>query len=101
MAYHDRNLMRLMAQASTPAIDPPVATRKIGVLLSNLGTPDGTTYWPMRRYLSEFLSDRRVIEVPRLAWFFILNGLILTTRPARKGKDYALIWNNELGESPL
>lgn len=77
------------------------ATGKIGVLLCNLGTPDGTTYGPMRRYLAEFLSDRRVIEVPRLAWFFILNGLILTTRPTRKGKDYASIWNQELDESPL
>jgi ferrochelatase len=71
------------------------------VLLSNLGTPDGTDYWSMRRYLAEFLSDRRVIEVPRLLWFFILNGLILTTRPGRKGKDYAAIWNRERDESPL
>jgi ferrochelatase len=76
-------------------------SRKIGVLLSNLGTPDGTDYWSMRRYLGEFLSDRRVIEVPRLLWFFILNGLILTTRPGRKGKDYATIWNRERNESPL
>ncbi|HYZ22880.1 MAG TPA: ferrochelatase, partial [Rhodopila sp.] len=49
------------------------APRKIGVLLSNLGTPDGTDYWSVRRYLKQFLSDRRVIEVPRLLWFFILN----------------------------
>jgi protoporphyrin/coproporphyrin ferrochelatase len=96
MAYHDRNLMLL-----APPPSPAAATRKIGVLLSNLGTPDATDYWSMRRYLSEFLSDRRVIEVPRLAWFFVLNGLILTTRPGRKGKDYASIWNNELDESPL
>jgi len=74
---------------------------KIGVLLSNLGTPDATDYWSMRRYLSEFLSDRRVIEIPRLLWFFILNGVILTSRPARKGKDYARIWNRERNESPL
>jgi ferrochelatase len=77
------------------------APRKIGVLLSNLGTPDGTDYWSVRRYLKEFLSDRRVIEAPRLLWFFILNGLILTTRPGRKGKDYATIWNHERDESPL
>jgi ferrochelatase len=78
-----------------------VAPGKIGVLLSNLGTPDGTDYWSMRRYLAEFLSDRRVIEAPRLLWFFILNGLILTTRPGRKGKDYAMIWNHDRDESPL
>ena len=77
------------------------APRKIGVLLSNLGTPDGTDYWSVRRYLKEFLSDRRVIEAPRLLWFFVLNGLILTTRPGRKGKDYATIWNRERDESPL
>jgi ferrochelatase len=78
-----------------------VAPGKIGVLLSNLGTPDGTDYWSVRRYLAEFLSDRRVIEAPRLLWFFILNGLILTTRPGRKGKDYAAIWNHDRNESPL
>jgi ferrochelatase len=78
-----------------------VASHKIGVLLSNLGTPDGTDYWSVRRYLKEFLSDRRVIEAPRLLWFFVLNGLILTTRPGRKGKDYAAIWNRERDESPL
>jgi protoporphyrin/coproporphyrin ferrochelatase len=76
-------------------------SRKVGVLLSNLGTPDGTDYWSVRRYLSEFLSDRRVIEIPRLLWFFILHGLILVTRPARKGKDYEAIWNRERNESPL
>ncbi len=75
--------------------------RNIGVVLSNLGTPDGTDYWSMRRYLAEFLSDRRVIETPRLLWFFVLNFLILTTRPRRKGKDYATIWNRERDESPL
>ncbi|UPK32726.1 ferrochelatase [Bradyrhizobium sp. 186] len=74
---------------------------KIGVLLSNLGTPDGTDYWSVRRYLAEFLSDRRVIEAPRLLWLFILNALILTARPQRKGKDYATIWNRDRNESPL
>lgn len=101
MTYHDRKLQRLGAQGSgAPAALRPSAA-KIGVLISNLGTPDGTGYWPMRRYLAEFLSDRRVIEAPRLAWFFILHGLILTTRPARKGRDYASIWNREQDESPL
>ena len=74
---------------------------KVGVLLSNLGTPDGTDYWSVRRYLAEFLSDRRVIEAPRLFWLFVLNTLILTTRPQRKGKDYAAIWNRDRKESPL
>jgi ferrochelatase len=74
---------------------------KVGVLLSNLGTPDGTDYWSVRRYLAEFLSDRRVIEAPRLLWFFVLNVLILTTRPQRKGKEYAAIWNHARNESPL
>lgn len=74
---------------------------KIGILLSNLGTPDGTDYWSVRRYLKEFLSDRRVIELPRLLWSVILNTAVLTTRPAAKGRDYAAIWNRELDESPL
>jgi ferrochelatase len=74
---------------------------RIGVLLLNLGTPDATSYWPMRRYLKEFLSDRRVIEVPRLKWWPILNLIILTFRPGRKGKDYDKIWNRERDESPL
>ena len=84
-----------------PPGHPPVATPRIGVILSNLGTPDGTSYWPMRRYLSQFLSDRRVIEKPRLLWQLLLQLVILTTRPGRKGKDYELIWNKELDEGPL
>jgi protoporphyrin/coproporphyrin ferrochelatase len=84
-----------------PAQHPPVAHGKVGVLLLNLGTPDGTSYWPMRRYLKQFLSDRRVIELPRLVWWPILNLVILSVRPGRKGKDYAAIWNNERDEGPL
>lgn len=80
---------------------PPTAFGKVGVLLLNLGTPDGTSYWPMRRYLKEFLSDRRVIEVPRAIWWPILNLIILSIRPSKKGKDYATIWNNERDEGPL
>ena len=74
---------------------------KVGVLLVNLGTPDATDYWSMRRYLKEFLSDRRVIETPRLLWWPILNLIILSVRPSAKGKDYASIWNKERDESPL
>lgn len=84
-----------------PSDHPKVNAGKIGILLLNLGTPDATDYWSMRRYLKEFLSDRRVIEVPRLLWWPILNLIILTVRPGRKGKDYDSIWNKELNESPL
>ena len=74
---------------------------KVGVLLVNLGTPDGTSYAPMRRYLAEFLSDRRVIEWSRLFWYPILYGIVLNTRPKRSGKLYDRIWNHEKNESPL
>jgi ferrochelatase len=84
-----------------PADHPPVAAGRIGVLLVNLGTPDATDYWSMRRYLKEFLSDRRVIEENRLKWWLVLNLIILTVRPSRKGRDYDKIWNRERDESPL
>jgi len=71
------------------------------VLLVNLGTPDATDYWSMRRYLKEFLSDRRVIEENRIKWWLVLNLIILTVRPARKGRDYDKIWNRARNESPL
>ena len=74
---------------------------RIGVLLVNLGTPDATDYWSMRRYLKEFLSDRRVIEENRLKWWLALNLVILSIRPGRKGRDYEKIWNKERNESPL
>src|SRR5689334_65609 len=74
---------------------------KIGVLLINLGTPDGTHYWAMRRYLKEFLSDRRVIEVNRVLWWLILHCVVLVKRPFASGAKYRSIWNEELDESPL
>jgi ferrochelatase len=80
---------------------PPVRHGKIGVLIVNLGTPDATDYWPMRRYLKEFLSDRRVIEENRVIWWFILNGPILTKRPFSSGEAYKAIWNTDRDESPL
>jgi protoporphyrin/coproporphyrin ferrochelatase len=86
---------------SLPPGHPPVKRRKIGVLLMNLGTPEGTSYWPMRRYLKEFLWDARVIEVNRPLWWLILNGVILNFRPQKSGKAYAKIWNKERNESPL
>lgn len=84
-----------------PAGHPAAASGRIGVLLVNLGTPDATDYWSMRRYLKEFLSDRRVIEENRLKWWLILNLIILSVRPRRKGRDYDKIWNRELNESPI
>jgi ferrochelatase len=89
------------AVAHPPVAHPAVALGKVGVLLVNLGTPEGVGYWPMRRYLAEFLSDRRVIETSRALWLPLLHLVILTTRPARKGKDYATIWNKERDEGPL
>jgi protoporphyrin/coproporphyrin ferrochelatase len=74
---------------------------RIGVLLINLGTPEDFSYWPMRRYLKEFLSDPRVIETNRLLWWPILNGIILATRPKRSGAAYGRIWNTARNESPL
>jgi len=84
-----------------PPGHPAIPPRRIGVLLVNLGTPDATDYWSMRRYLKEFLSDRRVIEENRLKWWLVLNLIILSVRPARKGRDYDKIWNKERNESML
>ena len=84
-----------------PSAHPPVATGKIGVLLVNLGTPDSTGWWDIRRYLKEFLSDQRVIEVNPLLWQIILNLFILTFRPAKTAHAYQQIWMTEKNESPL
>ncbi|MDO5896741.1 ferrochelatase [Agrobacterium sp. Azo12] len=84
-----------------PADHPPVSFGKVGVLLVNLGTPDGTDYWSMRRYLAEFLSDKRVIEWSRLYWYPILYGIVLNKRPQKVGKAYEEIWNKDLNESYL
>jgi protoporphyrin/coproporphyrin ferrochelatase len=83
-----------------PPGHPPVASGRVGVLIVNLGTPEGTDYWSIRRYLNEFLSDRRVIETPRPLWLPILQ-LILLRRPRAKGHDYDAIWNRERDEGPL
>ncbi len=84
-----------------PADHPHVKSQKTGVMLINLGTPDATSYWPMRRYLSQFLSDKRVIDYPSWFWQPILQGIILSSRPKRSGAAYASIWNEEEDESPL
>ena len=87
--------------SSMPTDHPKVPSPKIGVLLINLGTPDALDYWSMRRYLGEFLSDKRVVELPQIFWQLILQGPILTFRPKKSAAAYREIWNNELDESPL
>ncbi|MGE0148483.1 MAG: ferrochelatase, partial [Parvibaculaceae bacterium] len=84
-----------------PTDSGAMAQGRIGVLIVNLGTPEATSYWPMRRYLKEFLSDRRVVETNRLLWWLILNGIVLTIRPGRSGHAYDKIWNRARDESPL
>lgn len=84
-----------------PTDHPKVPRGKTGILLANLGTPDDYTYWPMRRYLSEFLSDKRVIDYPAWKWQPLLQLIILTKRPFSSGAAYKSIWNHDLGESPL
>ena len=80
---------------------PPVKHGKKGVLLVNLGTPDSLKLWHIRKYLAEFLSDKRVIEVPSVIWQPILQGIILNTRPFKTRRAYAKIWRQETDESPL
>jgi ferrochelatase len=82
-----------------PADHPPVKHGRIGVLLTNLGTPDAPEAAAVRRYLAEFLSDPRVIEIPRLAWLPILHGIILRTRPKKSAHAYKQVWTEE--GSPL
>ncbi len=84
-----------------PPEHPPVESGRIGVLLVNLGTPDAHDTAAVRRYLAEFLSDRRVIELTPWLWQPILRGIILRTRPARVAEAYHKVWFNETNESPL
>jgi protoporphyrin/coproporphyrin ferrochelatase len=87
--------------ALAPQDRSPRRAGRIGVLLANLGTPDAPNAASVRRYLREFLSDRRVIENQGPLWKLILNCIILPVRPRRKALDYARIWNQEKNESPL
>ena len=80
---------------------PQVSFGKVGIILANLGTPDATDYWSMRRYLNEFLSDQRVIDYPKWKWQPLLQLVILTKRPFSSGAAYRGIWNTERDESPL
>ena len=82
-----------------PADHPPLPEPKVGVLLINLGTPDAPHARAVRRYLAEFLSDPRVIEIPKFAWKPILHGIVLRTRPRKSAEAYKQIWTNE--GSPL
>lgn len=82
-----------------PPDHPPVPRPKIGVLLMNLGTPDAPDPKSVKRYLREFLSDRRVIEIPALLWQPILRGIILNTRPKKSAHAYSLVWRDD--GSPL
>tara|TARA_B100000674_G_C37924812_1_gene954998 strand:+ start:520 stop:1518 length:999 start_codon:yes stop_codon:yes gene_type:complete len=80
---------------------PKINFGKTGVLLVNLGTPDSTKWWDIRKYLKEFLSDRRVIEVNPFIWQIILNLFILTFRPSKTAKAYKEIWMKDINKSPL
>ena len=95
------DLAKAKAPGPLPAGHKPVKASKIGVLLVNLGTPDGTDFVSMWRYLREFLTDPRVIELNKAIWYPILYGIVLTTRPRKSGANYRKIWNWEKDESPL
>jgi ferrochelatase len=82
-----------------PPDHPPVQTPRVGVLLVNLGTPDAPDPRAVRRYLKEFLWDARVVEIPRAAWWLVLNGIILNTRPKKSAHAYAQVWG--VDGSPL
>ncbi|MCG8359030.1 MAG: ferrochelatase [Kiloniellales bacterium] len=94
-----------MTTSSAPSAQPPshpeVRHGRVGVLLVNLGTPDGTDVASVRRYLREFLSDRRVIELNPLIWQPILHAFVLTFRPSKSAEAYRAIWLEEENESPL
>ena len=80
---------------------PKVKFGKNGILLVNLGTPDSTSWWDVRKYLKEFLSDKRVIEINPVLWQIILNLVILNLRPSKTAKAYKEIWMEKSNESPL
>ncbi|MFN6933992.1 MAG: ferrochelatase [Tsuneonella sp.] len=84
---------------SLPADHPPVKSGKVGVLIVNLGTPDGPDTKSVKRYLAEFLSDSRVVEIPALVWQPILRGIILNTRPKKSAHAYSQVWTDK--GSPL
>lgn len=87
--------------AVKPASHPAASIGKVGVLLVNLGTPDAPTPGAVRRYLAEFLSDERIVDLPRALWLPVLHGIILNVRPAATARNYKKIWRAESNESPL
>lgn len=87
--------------APWPDDHPAFADGRVGVLLVNLGTPDAPTKRAVRRYLAEFLSDRRIVDYPRALWLPLLYGIILNTRPPKTARAYARIWRAGSNESPL
>ena len=82
-----------------PADHPAIPSPKVGLLIINLGTPDAPDVPSVRRYLAEFLTDPRVIEIPRIAWLPLLHGIVLRTRPKKSAHAYAQVWTDE--GSPL
>ena len=84
-----------------PQGHPPLAAARVGVLIVNLGTPDAAEPGAVRRYLAEFLSDERIVDLPRALWLPILYGVILNVRPAATARNYAKVWRKESDESPL
>jgi len=97
----ERETQLAQCPAHAPADHPKIKPAKVGVLLANLGTPDGTDYWSMRRYLNEFLSDKRVVDYSAWLWQPLLQLIILSKRPFSSGAAYKSIWNEEKDESPL
>ncbi|MEL6760200.1 MAG: ferrochelatase, partial [Myxococcota bacterium] len=89
-----------MSETQSETEHPPIAHGRVGVLLLNLGTPDAPTAQAVRPYLRQFLTDRRVIELPRLLWYPILFLFVLTFRPRKTARAYRRIWK-EGGDSPL
>ena len=91
--------MTMRETGPLPQNHPPVAAKKIGLLLVNLGTPDAPEKKAVKRYLKQFLSDKRVVEIPSIVWQPILRGIILNTRPAKSAEAYGLVWTED--GSPL
>ena len=101
MAMTDAGQAALDIRDAKPAGHPTVAAPKAGLLLVNLGTPDAAEPGAVRRYLAEFLSDERIVDLPRALWLPVLHGIILNVRPAATARNYAKVWRAESNESPL
>lgn len=97
----DKPVTDISTPQHAPAGHPAVKQGQVGVLFVNLGTPDAPTASAVRRYLAEFLSDERIVDLPRALWLPILHGVILNVRPGATARNYAKIWDKERNESPL